>query len=85
MPERDGEQLFNTSPVFNRQGDMIARHRKVHLFDIDIPGKVTFKESETLSPGQELTMFETDFGKVGLGICYDVRFPELAYISAQEV
>lgn len=50
---------------------------QVHLFDINVPGGITFRESDVLSPGNELTVFSTDKCKVGLGICYDVRFPEL--------
>lgn len=51
---------------------------KTHLFDVDIPGKITFKESDTLTPGSELTCLSTRYGKIGLGICYDLRFPELS-------
>ncbi|KAG8764295.1 hypothetical protein FRC11_005099 [Ceratobasidium sp. 423] len=69
-------------------GELVAIHRKVHLFDIDIPGGITFKESETLTGGTKLTSFETgklyQFGKIGLGICYDVRFPEMAMIAARK-
>ena len=57
--------------------------RKTHLFDIDIPGKITFKESLTLTPGQGPTVVDTDAGRLGIGICYDMRFPELAQIYAQ--
>lgn len=79
MPElgEDG-RIYNTAYVFDRQGHQIGKHRKVHLFDIDIRGGQYFKESETLSPGNEVTVFDTEFGKVGLCICYDFRFPELA-------
>jgi len=77
IPERDGEKLYNTCTVWNPCGDLIAHHRKIHLFDIDIP-TMKFKESETLSPGGKLTTFVCDDVKVGLGICYDVRFEELA-------
>jgi omega-amidase len=55
----------------------------MHLFDIDIPGKITFKESTVLSPGDELTCFDTPWGSIGLGICYDMRFPEMAMIAAR--
>ncbi|KAG6811174.1 hypothetical protein H0H92_008658 [Tricholoma furcatifolium] len=65
-------------------GDLIATHRKVHLFDIDIPGKIKFKESETLTGGTTTNFFDTEFARIGLGICYDVRFPELAMISARK-
>lgn len=79
IPElgEDG-RIYNTAYVFDRQGCQIGKHRKVHLFDIDIRGGQYFKESETLSPGNEVTVFDTEFGKVGLCICYDFRFPELA-------
>uniref|UniRef100_A0A6G1RQB3 omega-amidase n=1 Tax=Hypotaenidia okinawae TaxID=2861861 RepID=A0A6G1RQB3_9GRUI len=63
---------------------MLAKHRKVHLFDINIPGKIQFKESETLSPGNSLSMFDTPYCKVGLGICYDIRFAEMAQIYGQQ-
>ena len=78
IPEKDEGHYFNTSMVFDPSGTMIAKHRKMHLFDIDIPEGITFFESDTLSPGQEVTTFETVFGHMGLAICYDLRFPELA-------
>ena len=59
LPERDGDKLYNTCPVFNQSGNLVAKHRKIHLFDIDVPGKITFKESETLSPGNSLTTVDT--------------------------
>jgi predicted amidohydrolase len=64
-------------------GDLVAIHRKVHLFDIDIPGKITFKESTTLTGGSKFSHFDTEFARIGLGICYDIRFPELAMIAAR--
>jgi len=51
IPERGGDKLYNTSYVFGSDGELLAKHRKVHLFDIDVPGRIRFKESETLSPG----------------------------------
>lgn len=66
--------------IFSPSGDILAKHRKMHLFDIDIPGKITFKESDTLSAGDSLTMFDTPYGKCGVGICYDMRFPHLAML-----
>eukprot|EP01112_Ceratiomyxa_fruticulosa_P009849 TRINITY_DN258_c0_g1_i1.p1 TRINITY_DN258_c0_g1~~TRINITY_DN258_c0_g1_i1.p1 ORF type:complete len:328 (-),score=61.66 TRINITY_DN258_c0_g1_i1:351-1334(-) len=83
FPEKDGDKLYNTSLVFDPEGNLIAKHRKIHLFDIDVPGKIRFKESETLSPGSTPTVFETKFGKIGLGICYDIRFAELALLYSQ--
>jgi len=56
---------------------------QVHLFDIDIPGKITFKESETLTQGESFTVVDTPACRMGIGICYDLRFPELAMVYAQ--
>ncbi|KAI0270783.1 carbon-nitrogen hydrolase [Russula aff. rugulosa BPL654] len=86
IPEKDPSDgnVYNTSTVYSPQGELVAIHRKVHLFDIDIPGKITFKESETLTGGSTVNHFDTEFARVGLGICYDVRFPELAMISARQ-
>ncbi|XP_048855233.1 omega-amidase NIT2 [Brienomyrus brachyistius] len=83
IPEEDGGKLYNTCPVFGPDGSMLLKHRKIHLFDIDVPGKIRFQESETLSPGSSLSVFETPFCKVGVGICYDMRFAELAQIYAK--
>ncbi|MCI8505078.1 MAG: carbon-nitrogen hydrolase family protein [Lachnospiraceae bacterium] len=78
IPEQDENgKIYNTSFVFDRKGKLLARHRKVHLFDIDIQGGQSFKESDTLSPGESATVFSTKFGPMGLCICFDVRFPEL--------
>ncbi|KAJ1949184.1 Omega-amidase nit3 [Linderina macrospora] len=85
IPERETgtANLFNTCTVWNPAGELIAKHRKVHLFDIDFPGKIVFKESDVLKPGNSLTQFSTPWGKFGVGICYDMRFPELAMIAAR--
>ncbi len=76
VPERDGERLYNTCFVFNEKGEQIARHRKIHLFDVDIPG-MRFKESNNFEPGDEITVFDTEYGKMGCAVCFDLRFPEL--------
>jgi len=68
---------FNTTCVFGRDGALLARYRKIHLFDVEIPGQVTVRESETRAPGAEPTTVETELGTLGLSICYDLRFPEL--------
>ncbi|KAK9875173.1 hypothetical protein WA026_005965 [Henosepilachna vigintioctopunctata] len=78
IPERDNGKIYNTCTVWNPNGELIAKYRKIHLFDIDIPGGITFKESEILSAGRELATFHIKDMKVGLGICYDMRFEELA-------
>ncbi|KAH9483796.1 Hydrolase C26A3.11 [Psilocybe cubensis] len=86
IPERDAtdDKIYNTCTVYNPNGDLVAMHRKVHLFDIDIPGKIKFKESETLTGGTTLNHFDTEFARIGLGICYDIRFPEMAMIAARK-
>ncbi|KAH3673233.1 hypothetical protein WICPIJ_009876 [Wickerhamomyces pijperi] len=91
-PEKTPEGIYNTSTVFNQQGELIAKHRKVHLFDVDIPGKITFQESKVLQPGSKSTVFDISSQRsktpfkttVGLGICYDLRFPELAHKMARQ-
>jgi len=83
MPEVDEAGcIYNTAYVFDRQGKQIAKHRKMHLFDINVKGGQIFQESLTLTPGNEVTVFDTEFGRMGLCICYDFRFPELCRLMA---
>lgn len=84
IPEKFEDKLFNTSYLFDKTGSIIAKHRKIHLFDIDVKDKITFMESDVLTAGDEFTIADTEFGKIGIGICYDVRFPELARIMVEE-
>lgn len=84
IPERDGNKVYNTCLIYGRDGALLGKHRKVHLFDIDVPGRITFKESDTLSPGSDLTLIDTEYCKIGVGICYDIRFPELALLYAKK-
>ncbi|GJN90807.1 hypothetical protein Rhopal_003821-T1 [Rhodotorula paludigena] len=85
IPElSEDDKVYNSSPIFSPDGKLVAVHRKVHLFDIDVPGGITFKESDSLTGGDWQTIVETDFGKIGVGICYDVRFPELTAITARK-
>lgn len=70
------ERVYNTSFSFDPRGDIIGRHRKVHLFDIDVKGGIRFMESDTLTAGEDMTILDTEFCKIGVAICYDVRFPE---------
>ncbi|KMQ97065.1 nitrilase 1-like protein [Lasius niger] len=78
IPERNNDKLYNTCTVWAPDGKLVAKHRKMHLFDIDIKGKITFRESDSLSPGNTLTTFEAKGCKIGIGICYDIRFEEMA-------
>jgi len=84
IPERDGDKLYNTCTVYNPEGVIVAKHRKIHLFDINVPGKIVFKESDSLSPGSTPTIFDTPWGPIGVGICYDIRFPEYAAMLRQK-
>ncbi len=85
MPESDPEgHIYNTAYVFDREGKQIAKHRKMHLFDIDVKGGQQFRESDTLTAGSSVTTFDTEFGRFGVMICYDIRFPELARLIALE-
>ena len=70
-------RAFNTTCVFGPDGTLLARYRKIHLFDVDIPGQVAVRESETRSPGADVVVVPTGLGTLGLSICYDLRFPEL--------
>lgn len=78
VPEKDKEgHVYNTAYVFERQGNQIAKHRKVHLFDIAVKDGQCYQESATLTAGDQITVFDTEFGKMGICICFDCRFPEI--------
>jgi deaminated glutathione amidase len=68
---------YNTSVLIGPDGAQLAVYRKIHLFDVDLPGRVTIKESDTKLPGANIVSVATAIGTVGLSVCYDVRFPEL--------
>lgn len=83
VPEVDqAGHVYNTAYVFGPDGTQLARHRKMHLFDVDIPGGQVFHESDTLTPGDEVTTFDTPWGRMGICICFDCRFPELVRLMA---
>lgn len=83
--EPSSKKYYNTSLTFAPDGKLLATHRKVHLFDIDIPGKIKFKESDVLSAGNKVTIVDLpEYGKIAIAICYDIRFPELAMIAARK-
>ena len=84
IPEKDGENIYNTSHYVDRNGEVIASHRKMHLFDINIKNGIRFKESDVLSAGDKVTLVDTGYGRIGIGICYDIRFFELACLMADE-
>ena len=78
IPEVDAEgRVYNTAYVFDREGRQIAKHRKAHLFDINVEGGQHFRESDTLTAGKGATVCDTEFCRMGICICFDCRFPEM--------
>lgn len=79
IPEREGENIYNTSYIISPEGELISKHRKLHMFDVNIQNGTyfSFQESLVITRGEAVTVFDTIYGKMGLCICYDVRFPEL--------
>jgi predicted amidohydrolase len=73
----DPKRAYNTALVIDPRGELVARYRKIHLFDVDIPGGAVLRESDATAAGSELVVADIGGAKVGLSICYDVRFPEL--------
>src|SRR6266545_4940709 len=73
----DAERTFNTSLVFDRDGTLAATYRKIHLYDVEIPGRVSYHESRTVASGTETVVVPIAGVPFGLSICYDLRFPEL--------
>ncbi len=72
-----GGRVYNTSVLFGPQGERLAVYRKMHLFDVDVGDGATYHESAAAAPGTEVVAADTEVGRLGLSICYDVRFPEL--------
>jgi omega-amidase len=96
IPERGADgQLYNTATVIDVEGRLRAKHRKLHLFDVDVPGGICFRESDSLSGGERLTVLGGAGDPLGTGlaqppalgllICYDIRFPELALLMQQQL
>jgi len=75
-------KLYNTSFLLNPQGDIVGRYEKIHLYDVDIKDGPSTKESDTKKAGNSIVVCDTEFCRVGLSICYDMRFPELYRIMA---
>ncbi|CAH0587889.1 unnamed protein product [Chrysodeixis includens] len=84
IPERHRDKFYSTCTVWDENGDLVAVHRKLHLFDVEIPGGLSFKESDMVSAGDEITTFVFKGMKIGLGVCYDLRFFEMAQMMAKE-
>lgn len=79
----DGEKLVNRSLLFSPGGAVAARYDKIHLFDVDLPSGERLRESEAYAGGKRAALAETPFGRIGLTICYDLRFPALYAHLAQ--
>jgi deaminated glutathione amidase len=78
MLSADPERVYGTSLVFNDLGERVARYDKIHLFDVQLPeGEESYHESETTAPGDRGVVVDTPFGRLGIAVCYDLRFPEL--------
>ncbi len=79
LPERTDSptQVHNTAVYLDAAGNISAVYRKIHLFDVAIPDGATYRESASVRPGTEAVVADTPWGKLGLSVCYDVRFPEL--------
>jgi len=73
----DSRRCYNTSVLFGPGGEVLATYRKIHLFDVDVSDEVRFQESATVVPGEAVVVAGTPLGRLGLSICYDLRFPEL--------
>lgn len=83
IPESDEDgHVYNTCYVFDRKGQQIGKHRKVHLFDIYAHGQQVFKESDTLTGGDSFNTFDTEWCRMGVNICFDIRFPESSRLPA---
>lgn len=84
MPEEENGKIYNSCFIFDQEGHEIGNHRKVHLFDINIPGGQYFKESDTFTPGDHLTVLDMEYGRIGVEICFDIRFTEMTHLMALE-
>lgn len=82
IPEREENIIYNTSFVFGPRGELLAKHQKVHLFDVDLPDGLSFHESRTLGAGKNITVVKTELCTLGVAVCYDIRFPELIRLMA---
>jgi deaminated glutathione amidase len=77
------ERLANRSLLLDSAGGVVARYDKIHMFDIDLPGGESYRESNAYRPGRDTVVAETPWGRLGMSVCYDVRFPHLYRALAQ--
>lgn len=83
MVSPDEGRIYNSCQVYDDSGRRVARYDKIHLFSLDL-GKERFSEERTIEPGNEVKVVDSPFGRIGLSVCYDLRFPEL-YRAMQDV
>ncbi len=74
---------YNTGLLIERDGKLLARYRKLHMYDVDVSDQVRMRESDVVSKGKDVVLADTEFGRMGLSICYDLRFPELYRVMAR--
>ncbi|MFA5984206.1 MAG: carbon-nitrogen hydrolase family protein [Methylococcaceae bacterium] len=81
----DGKKIRSACQVYNDRGEQVSRYDKIHLFDVNIPGtKDVYRESDTIEAGDEALIIDTPFGRIGVTVCYDLRFPELYRLMSQK-
>jgi predicted amidohydrolase len=71
------DKVANRSILLDNQGRIVARYDKIHLFDVDLDGGESYRESETIAPGDRAVIADTPWGRLGMSVCYDLRFPHL--------
>lgn len=76
-------RIQNRSFLINAEGDIVARYNKIHLFDVDLPNGQSFRESKMVEPGDKAVIADSPWGKIGMTVCYDVRFPHLYRMLAK--
>jgi predicted amidohydrolase len=80
----EGEKLANRSYLFGTDGETIATYDKIHMFDVDLPNGDKYRESDTNAPGDRAVVADIDGVRIGMSVCYDVRFPHLYRMLAKE-
>lgn len=84
IPESEDGHIYSTVYTFDREGRQIGKYRKMHMFDIDVEGGQYYCESSIIAAGNEVCVVQTEFGPIGVAICYDVRFPEQFRLMQQK-
>lgn len=82
--KNDDARPYNTTMLISPEGELVAKYSKIHVFDVDVINAGSYRESDSKRPGNEIKVVDTELGKLGLSICYDMRFPELYRLMALE-